>query len=618
MSDLMEFRFNLTKSIEIDSSLSEPTVPGPVAEDAQRIWDNYFWIDHGALDPSTFNNTNSIFVNSEIGSDIQNGDENTPVRTIQKGILLSTGARRYIVLEGIFYERFVIGSSYTPPGYASINNNLVHLVAKKGTIAYIKAPEEYHPPEEFQTPWEEDLIFPIDRLLAIYWGPGTKGDYFIQADGRMRYLFPNDNESNTITPGNFVYAYQYIIDSGHGIITLPGPFESLKCLNEVQHLGFDDVAVGLQINKWPLQAGPQGEQWYDIASGQLSDARDTQPIWFSNSVGKFDFTTPQPQHQIPGTTGTSEFVRGPGYSAWVLSICRTKRHPGRFLAACVSCNQAGAEGGTNDNVNGEMIQIMKYSPGAGWELFDEWDAAPVIKFVTSAPNYTVYTNHFGVGLLAVHDKVYYLNSIPKAFGSSWSVPGEIRVSSGAEFISLTVNGETKAEDFEYFNDYYYCTVNGKLYRSINGIDDWSLVYSNDYYYLMKMAVINEVLFFSVAAGDPKAFAYSYDGTNVTIVNVAHVTDRASILGGLVFEQNGRVIITHVEDYLGGYYLGSPPPGGAGDPPYPFISFQDALCNYEKTDDGNWWHIDNIDISAKDENGIKKAGAGVTEGRGFLQ
>ena len=604
MADLMKFLSNINRLLKIVGDPAEPTIPGPVIDDQMRIWNGYSVFDHGALNPVNYNDINAIWVDSVVGLNTNPGTQLLPVKTIQQAVLISTPIKNTIVIDGVFRERVVIGSNYVPPGYGNINNQLVNLISKSSVIVYLSAPNEYPVSEEFQLNWNATFA---DQLFEVSFSPGTRGDYIQDNQGRLRYLLPNSNFTEYTTPRG---AYQWYIDDGHTLVKWNNNFPQYRSIKEIQHIGFVNKCLGLVIPTFRFGMGGMFITKFDPGIGEtLTNARDPGSIDLSDQFGQLPFAFPV-SYQIAGCTPSTDHWKGNIYSGWVTALCRCFKHEGRFLAATVSVNQ-GYVTGTNTD---EYITIWKYSPGPGWTMVDEWLGAHVVHIITSSRK-EIHIDYEGIGLIACHEHVYFVNGIINRPAMAYNTSGEIRVSTGSIFTLIDIDGKTKCSDFCYFADHYYCTTSGQLYRSVNGITDWMLVYKNDSYWLSRMTVINNVMFISVLSGNPKLFAYTLDGYTIKFQNVAAVANRESILGGLAFQSNGRVCLTHAIKEPG-IYAGSPPPGTGTMTPYPMISFQEAVINYEKTDQNNYWHIDNIDVKGTNESDQVVCGSQVTEGQGY--
>lgn len=612
---IMRFLTDLQKRISFKDNVEEPTIPEPVESDTQRLWDKYPISGHGVLDPADYNDTTAIYVNSGTGDDTNPGTSASPVKTLAVAQRLLSPTRTVIIATGSFQERITFESDYVTPGeLAVVTPFRGHLIADNNQIVTLIAPENYDDPEETQPDWDYGVP-PGGKLLLISPFVGARGDYLTVDNGRLRYCLPHDGQSD-----GDLDRYIWYISDGHRLIKTGQAVPAGRVLQSVQNFGFYNYIIFHMPQYWEF-AGIGGVMEYRRPSGDLSDARD--PNLYYGVGTEFPSSILPTSQLLAGTYGTSTHWLGSQYSGWYIAMCRARKHTGRFLFATVSF-RAGSD--NRPDLTTQKITIWKAYKIAGadilWEQFDEWepDTASnegVVRAIEVGNDIRIQIDTRGIALIPAGKNVYYVNAIASNLLGGFVVDGEIRVSTGGDFQKITINGNTKADDFVYFNDKYYATVGGVVYKSTDGVGGWSKAYEEGYNYFVRMSVINNVLFITSFAGDPKQILYTYDGINYYKKIIPNVPSRPSIFGGLVYGLNGRVVVHHtdVATYFGGppSLIPTPPGGGATDTPYPIATFQEALINYEKMDYANFWHIDNIDISCKDQNGLVKAGSAITEG-----
>jgi hypothetical protein len=630
MANLMRFLANLQRRIRFNNP-EEPTIPGPVADDAKRLYSGYAVPGGVANNPATFNDTNAFFVNSITGNDANPGTQASPKATIQAAVnLVGAIGKRTVVVTGSFRERI------TPPV-----NPLVNIIAASGQTPIILAPDTY------PTPQVDNAA--VDGFFMQY-GQGYRGDYRNNALGELEYCLPNAGwnplyataRSKRVQLGRIVASNGVNTPTGFSqIVVIADPYRPYRVITLIgNNFGDTPAPAAVQPVSYRFNGGIVGERTIQFArydNLRWSDATGNYAAWGTSLV------------QVPGTNGGSTHYLGTNYAGFTVGLAR---HSDGIYAITTSVQSVETGTSRPPIPSTERITLWKYDHVAlTWNIVLEWppsgqatlvvDGPGVVGNAETDPNWTPALRYKNGTFWAVQNsddtnradiKINYNNCCLISAGQYlyWNQPrmgtGVGRFphpdGSGDLFVldpvagtrtAIKIAGRERIDDVVFWRNQYYATSAGRIFRSSNGLTNWQQVHAGASYYCNRLAVIHNVLFCStISPQTSMQYLHTHNGTLWHVNPVGTISGRDTIPGGLIFESNGRVCITHVINNTSGGLL---PPVPAGLQ-HLMLHFQESILNFERYTAAYDYGVENIEIDGRDTNGNIAVGDGVTEGRGI--
>jgi hypothetical protein len=512
--------FNNIRWLEPKSS--EPTKPGTTLIDAERNYNSHYENPNTLIDidPSTFNDSNSYFVDSSTGDDTNPGTYADPFKTIQHAITrVTTSPKPNIVLKNsrTFTERLEMPLLPLP--------DPLIISSESGTTATIECPSDY--PSTYIVSESSDYI---TSMISFYDG-STERVNLESHCGKSEsvrlsttstpgvhsttLLFPNLRVNNNYRNS----ARQCYCINGKGLIITSTFIPKFHYLKDVQLNPFAGTVTEPEIygflqryNDYVYSVDPDESEFKQLYSANLTFP-DYQFDWFDTYIN--------PDEPDSIKADSIKFIIG---------ICRNNKSIAPYITVTAETKKDGTECylvfWKSERVP-DPILTESHAVYFGEKKLDGY--FPIR--VETSTNTVRFDTAAKYGLYAANENYYCFS------GADESVPynNNLLIDSNLNITELTCFNNSRPRRIVYHEllKKYFCIVyderdstssfvvrSGDVYVSENGVDFVALNVLEQGLFPIDIIIMNNVLFVSIYrgyyalppySGTSNYLYYSYDG-----------------------------------------------------------------------------------------------------------